>query len=154
MKKAALFLSLLALVFSPFMQPSEAHETREAAGKYKLIVGYLNEPPFTTELNGVHLQVTDSGGGAVQGLEKTLTVKIICEGADWSLSPRFRPLEDKPGAYAAYFMPTRSGKYIFEITGEIEGASVNERFESGPDTFSDIEPVEPLEYPDHRHDEL
>jgi len=152
--KTTLFFTCFVLVGLVAALSSGADETREVAGRYKLTVGLLHEPAFTTELNGFRLQVvTLSGEKPVQGLEKTLGVRVIHEGAEWSLNPKFRPLSDKPGGYAAYFLPTRSGKFIFNVTGEIEGSPIDEKFESGPDTFNDVEPAEPLEYPDHRHDE-
>jgi len=153
-KAVAILLGLLIPTLSTLAKPLEADEARDVAGKYKLVVGFVHEPAFTDERNGVELQVlTSPNGTPVQGLEKTLAVKVTYEGAGWSLNLKFRPDPSKAGVYAAYFLPTRSGKFVFNIMGDIEGSPIDERFESGPDTFKDVEPIEPLEYPDHRNDE-
>lgn len=52
----------------------------------------------------------------------------------------------EPGRYAAYFLPTQPGKYIFLITGEVNVVAINERFESG-EKFHDVEDVAPLRFP-------
>jgi hypothetical protein len=52
-----------------------------------------------------------------------------------------------PGAYTADLIPTRSGSYIFTFTGEINGQPVNERFESGPNRFNDVQAATDLQFP-------
>ena len=52
------------------------------------------------------------------------------------------------GGYTADIIPTKAGSYLFTFTGTIGGVSVNEVFESGPGRFSDVEPIEKLQFPD------
>jgi hypothetical protein len=44
-------------------------------------------------------------------------------------------------------LPTATGAYIFHIKGKIENLDVDEKFESGPGRFGDIEPTTALQYP-------
>jgi len=52
-----------------------------------------------------------------------------------------------PGAYNGYVMPTTTGTYTFTIKGKIDTLDVNEKFESGPGRFGDIESTTALQYP-------
>jgi hypothetical protein len=52
-----------------------------------------------------------------------------------------------PGKYAAYFMPTKEGAYSFTFKGKVETMDVNEKFESGPGRFNDVESTTSLQYP-------
>ncbi len=52
-----------------------------------------------------------------------------------------------PGRYTADFIPTLSGQYRFRVYGNIEGAAIDTTFESGPGTFSNVEPVGELQFP-------
>ena len=141
-----------------------AHERREVAGgQYELVVGFLDEPAFVGEKNGLDLRVTrpavagttpaagaeggteEQAGTPVEGLTETLMAEVIYgdETMELALEPRFRD----PGAYAAYFFPTAEGDYTFHISGEIEGTAIDETFTSSPEGFSSVEPREPLEFP-------
>jgi hypothetical protein len=44
-------------------------------------------------------------------------------------------------------MPTATGTYIFHIKGKVESLDIDEKFESGPGRFGDIEPTTALQYP-------
>src|SRR6266568_2029512 len=95
-----------------------AHENR-IIGKYKLTVGFLNEPALLNEPNSIDFRVaiSDTGKG-VEGLDKTIQAEVIYGGSSMplALSARF----GQPGAYNAFFIPTKAGTYIFHFTGSIE----------------------------------
>src|SRR5262249_55438774 len=125
---------------------ASAHERRTVAGDYTFVVGFLKEPAFQDETNGIDLRVTKNGDEPVEGLDKTLKAEVV-------VGPNTLPLELRsrfrvPGAYNSEFVPTRPGTYGFHITGTIEGKPVNETFESGPGRFNDVEAVGPLQFPD------
>lgn len=148
--------ALLVLLAALFPAAALAHERRPVAGKYQFVVGFLNEPAFAGQMNGIDLRVTIPGENnkPVEGLEKTLKAEVIAGGG-----ARVMPLELKtrfgqPGAYAGYFMPTRDGSYIFHFTGTIDGAPVDERFESGPGRFNDVQAVQALQFPEKLPDAL
>ena len=124
-----------------------AHE-RRAIGPYTFVVGFIGEPALVGEPNGIDLKITRSDNGeAVLDAEKTLRAKIAFGGGqpkDFPLHARF----GVPGGYTADIIPTKAGSYLFSFTGTIGGVSVNEVFESGPGRFSDVEPIEKLQFPD------
>jgi hypothetical protein len=122
-----------------------AHESR-AVGKYKFMVGFLNEPALLNEPNSLDFRVTVSDTAKpVEGLDKTVKADIIFGGSTLplELSARF----GQPGAYNAFFIPTRAGTYIFHFTGQIEGTNIDEKFESGPGRFNDVTDTSTIQFP-------
>jgi hypothetical protein len=140
--------AVLALAALPIMSPSPAyaHERRDV-GKYQFVVGFLNEPAFQDEPNGIDLAVTDRDTQQpVEGVDKTLKAAIAFGGGQ-PRELRLRARFGMPGKYAADLIPTRSGTYVFIFTGEINGQTINERFESGPGRFNDVEAATALHFP-------
>lgn len=131
-----------------FAGTAAAHD-RRMVGPYQFVVGFLSEPAFAGNTNGLDLRVTDTRvtpAKAVEGLEKTLTAEVQSGGLaplGLTLTARF----GTPGAYNGNFVPTAPGAYIFQIKGKIESLDVNERFESGPGRFNDVESTTALQYP-------
>ncbi len=124
-----------------------AHEHREVAdGTYELTVGFINEPAYQNLQNGLSLRVvTVDGEKPVEGLVDTLEAEVIY--GDQSMKLELEPVFNDPGHYQAIFFPTATGAYSFHITGEIDGNEIDETFEAGPETFSEVEPIEPLQFP-------
>jgi hypothetical protein len=134
----------LALVALPGIV--SAHETRTVAGKYKFVVGFLNEPAIVDQPNSIDLTVTDSSTGQpIMGLEKSLKAQIIFggESENVTLEPRF----NAPGKYNAYVIPTKSGTWKFHFTGKVNNDSIDELFTSGPNRFSDVGSAADLQFP-------
>jgi hypothetical protein len=133
-------------VFAP--TPVLAHERREV-GKYQLVVGFQVEPAIQGEPNGPSLRVTvpSEGGRGVEGLADSLKVAVAYGGGQSKEFP-LREVRNQPGSYHADFIPTRAGSYIFTFSGTIEGANVNEQFESGPGRFNDVESAERVQFPE------
>jgi hypothetical protein len=123
-----------------------AHERREV-GPYTFVVGFINEPAWQGHLNGIDLRVTRTATGEpVTGVEQTLKASIQHGGGQ----PREFPLRTRfnmPGAYTADVIPTQAGTYIFTFAGTIEGNQVNQRFESGPGRFNNVETTDRLQFP-------
>ena len=134
--------------FIVYSGTAAAHE-RRTVGPYQFVVGWLNEPAYVGLMNSLDLRVTDTRvtpAKAVEGLEKTLTVDLRFGGLaplPLTVTARF----GTPGAYNGYVLPTATGTYIFTIKGKIESLDVDEKFESGPGRFGDIEPTTALQYP-------
>lgn len=145
-------LAALALVLSFQLATTtvaEAHE-RRTVGPYQLVVGFLSEPAFAGDVNGVDLTITDTRttpAKNVEGVEKTLTVEIFAGGLTTSIKPELAARFGQPGKYVAYFMPTRAGSYRFVFRGKIESQDVNETFESGPGRFNDAQDPAAIQYP-------
>jgi hypothetical protein len=142
---------LIAVLLAP--AAASAHERRDLLnGRYQAVVGFLNEPAYDGQLNGLSLAVTDKTQKTpdgkdkpVEGLEKTLKAQVLAQGKTMDLTLRSR--FGMPGNYAAYFEPTVAGQYIFRVYGQIEGQQIDERFESGPGRFNDVESLAPLQFP-------
>jgi hypothetical protein len=134
--------------FAIYRGTAAAHE-RRMVGPYQFVVGWLNEPAYVGLMNSLDLRISDTRvtpAKAVEGLEKTLTVDLQSGGLAplaLTVTARF----GTPGAYNGYVMPTATGAYTFTVKGKIESQDVNEKFESGPGRFGDIESTTALQYP-------
>jgi hypothetical protein len=140
----------LGLGITCILTPSAAlaHEHRDVAGgKYDFAVGFINEPALQNEPNGIDLTVLDKATQQpVEGVEKTLKASVAFGGGqarEFPLRPRFR----MPGMYTADLIPTRNGSYIFTFSGTINGDQINEKFESGPGRFNDVQSASELQFP-------
>ncbi|MCA1554027.1 MAG: hypothetical protein LC737_06585 [Chloroflexi bacterium] len=123
-----------------------AHEQR-VVGKYRLVVGFVNEPALSSQPNAIDFRVTVSDTQKpVEGLDKTVKVEVQYGGKTLPLTLRAR--FGQPGAYAADFIPTRAGTYIFHFTGQIEDTKIDEKFESGPGRFNDVEDTTKMQFPE------
>jgi hypothetical protein len=125
-----------------------AHE-RRMVGPYQFVVGWLNEPAYVGLMNSLDMRISDTRvtpAKAVEGLEKTLTVDLQTGGLG-SLPLTVTARFGTPGAYNGYVMPSATGTYTFTIKGKIDTLDVNEKFESGPGRFGDIESTTAIQYP-------
>lgn len=153
---AAMLGLLLAVLVAP--GPVSAHERRDlAGGKYLAVVGFLTEPAFADQMNGLDLTITsktektaDGKDKPIEGLEKTLKAQVIVGGGAKTLDLELRTRFGMPGKYAAYFQPTKEGQYIFRVYGEIEGQKIDERFESGPGRFNDVQSLAAVQFPERK----
>jgi hypothetical protein len=147
-------LLALALMVTVSPQSASAHERRDiVGGKYQAVVGFLTEPAYEGQVNGLDFTVTSktektadgSAAKPIEGLEKTLKAQVLADGKtlDLVLQTRF----GMPGKYAAYFQPTAAGQYTFRVYGDINGEKLDEKFESGPGRFGDVEKIAPLQFP-------
>jgi len=158
--RMTLGVGLMALLVLVSPLTAFAHEQRDIAnGTYHLVVGFLNEPAFVDQQNGLSLRVSkldaapatpaasdeDAVGTPVEGVADSLKVEVIFgdQKMELPLEPEFRD----PGAYRAIFFPTAEGDYTFHIFGDIEGTAVDETFTSSPEGFSSVESIEPLRFP-------
>jgi hypothetical protein len=134
--------------FAIYGGTAAAHE-RRTVGPYQFVVGWLNEPAYVGLMNSLDLRVTDTRvtpAKNIEGLEKTITVDLQTGGLaplPLTVTARF----GTPGAYNGYAMPTATGTYVFHIKGKVESLDVDEKFESGPGRFGDIEATTALQYP-------
>lgn len=141
----ALTMALALVVLAP--TTTFAHERRDV-GPYQFVVGFINEPALLGQPNGVDLRITRRDGNQpVEGAHETLRVSVAHGGGparEFPLRARF----GQPGAYIADLIPTRTGVYVFTFSGQIDGETVNEVFESGPGRFSEVESPQELQFPE------
>lgn len=142
-------MSIATIVIASLLLASGAayaHE-RRMVGQYQFIVGWLNEPAYVGQLNSLDLRITDTRTNQpVSGLEKTIQADVAAGGLapfPLTVSARF----GTAGGYNGWVMPTVVGQYTFHITGKIDTQSVDEKFQSGPNTFGDIQETATLQYP-------
>jgi hypothetical protein len=146
-RTAGILLAMGAVL--PLLAPATAlaHERRQV-GPYTFVVGWINEPAIAGQPNGIDLRISKTDDGSpVQGAEKALKATIAFGGGQ----PKEFPLRARfgmAGAYTADVIPTKAGSYIFTFTGTLEGNQINERFESGPGRFDDVQPVEKFQFPE------
>lgn len=140
------------ILFTP--TSASAHERRDlTGGKYRFVVGFLNEPALQNQPNSLDLTVTDmtqkdamGNGKPVEGLEKSLKAEVlVANGAKKTLTVETRYA--MPGKYAGYFVPTQPGGYTFHIFGTVGDQMVDEKFESGPGRFSDVAELATEQFP-------
>ncbi|MGH2547831.1 MAG: hypothetical protein ACRDHN_00450 [Thermomicrobiales bacterium] len=149
-------IAAAVLVFSPIATSAHEHRT---VGDYEVVVGFLNEPAVSGELNGLDFRVsqpsatpatptadgTEAASTPVEGLETTLQAEVIY--GDQKMPLTLEGVYKTPGSYAAYFIPTAAGDYSFHIWGTINGTDFDETFTAGPDTFSTVIDRTTLEFP-------
>ena len=144
-------LAAAAVVVSSFAVNTNialGHEHR-AVGPYTFVVGWIAEPAYVNAANGLSLDVTEtSSSKPVEGLATTLQAEVIVGGGAKKLSLDLATDEETPGHYAGSFIPTKTGDYIFHIFGTAGSTKIDERFESGPNTFDGVVSTDPLQFPD------
>jgi hypothetical protein len=124
------------------------HE-RRAVGPYTFVVGWMSEPAYLNAANALSLDVTEtSGAKPVEGLATTLHAEVIVGGGAKKLALDLTTDEESPGHYQGSFIPTKVGDYIFHIFGDVGSTKVDERFESGPNTFDGVVSTDPIQFPD------
>lgn len=137
--------------------PASAHEERKV-GKYMLAVGFGDEPAYAGTKNSVQMFLHDAKTDkAITDLGDTLKVDITqgsgsatddSQKLTMNMEPNFEVGESgTPGDYRAFFIPTAPGTYTFHLTGTIKGQKVDEKFTSGPQTFSDADDPSQVEFP-------
>lgn len=141
MKKLFLFL-LFTLAISAV---AFAHEKR-GVGDLQIVVGFVNEPAFSGEMNGIDLRVKTADDQPVEGLEKSLKAEVRYADRDEVMELTFRKRYKQPGVYAAYFLPSRPGQYHFRIMGQAGEQAIDETFSSG-ERFHDVENSKELFFP-------
>ena len=124
---------------------ASAHEHR-AVGNYEFVVGFINEPAFEGEQNGIWVQITDKATQTpVENLADTLKAQVIygAEQLDLALEPAW----NEKGVYTADFYPTAAGDYTFRFYGDIAGTTIDEKFTSSPEGFSSVQATSALQFP-------
>lgn len=140
----AALLALIVTVLSASV--ALAHE-RRTVGKYEFVVGFISEPAYVNQPNAIDLRVTNTETkNPVEGLEKTVNAEVTFGGKTMPVLLRTR--FGQPGAYAGDFFPTKAGTYIFHFTGSIEALKIDEKFESGPGRFNDVQDITALQFPE------
>lgn len=132
---------------------ASAHEVRHV-GPYTFVVGFLNEPAYAGQENSIDLTICNGAqcnytvqdgqrvvANPVQNAEQTLKAEVS-QGGNAPLTLPLAARYANPGKYASYFVPSKAGTYTFHIFGTLSGLKIDEKFTSGPNTFSDAKQVQ------------
>lgn len=145
---------VIALMSIPLaLAPAASAHTHIEVGDYHVSIGWVNEPTFVGQPNGVEFTiedhdeqpVTDLAAGALQVVVSTAggeTAPLPLE-PGFSVEGGFGTL----GQYEAELMPTTPGEYTFHFTGAIHDAPVVVTVTSGEDTFSPVRSSTEIEFP-------
>ena len=151
MSRLLAMLAAAAVVVSSFAVNTNlalGHEHR-TVGPYTFMVGWIAEPAYVNAANGLSLDVIETGNSKpVEGLATTLQAEVVVGGGAKKLSLALATDKETPGHYAGSFIPTKTGDYIFHIFGTAGSTKVDERFESGPNTFDGVVSTDSLQFPD------
>ena len=145
-------LALALLVFAFVTPAASAHEKRNV-GPYTFVVGFLNEPAYAGQENSIDFTICKGNqcnytvqdglrvvANPVNNANQTLKAEVSQGGAA-SLALPLEARYANPGKYASYFVPSKVGTYTFHIFGTLSGMKIDEKFVSGPNTFSDAEQI-------------
>ena len=157
-------LAIAGLLLASLPGSASAHETRDVEGEFEFVVGFMEEPTYVNHLNGIDLRISyldghddnddghnddqehdHNGDDPVLNAHETLNATIIF--GDQTIDVDLRPVWGQDGAYTADVVPTRTGTYSFRFHGEIDGIEIDETFQGGPDTFSEVESTADLQFP-------
>ena len=125
---------IIILLIVPLVAPNVfAHTVDSIAEKYRIEIGWMNEPVVSGETNGIEIFLSPLEPGleleeqefknGVKGLEKDLKMQLVFKDAKIILP--FNADHNVPGKYYAFVDPTVSGYYQANILGEIKGIPVS-----------------------------
>lgn len=106
-----------------------AHQSIEVnGGEYRVIVGYLVNPAYSGQMNGIDLAVRNANNEALTGLEQSLEAWVVGpDGTEVKLTLRANGA--KEGWYTGNFIPTVAGNYTFRVRGFIGEVEIDLHFD-------------------------
>ena len=123
--KIVIFSFMLMVFLVGMTMPSFAHTTVEVE-KYKIEVGWSIEPPIVGIRNDFVFKITESGEteGSYKGVTnafQNLDTVAMYGGATKQIDINSDP---RPGYYFSSVIPTKTGSYVMDLKGEIDGIPV------------------------------
>lgn len=148
-----LAISLVLLVSVPLASAHEHRKLTIAGRQVEFVVGWVVEPPYVDEVNGIdfHATLADSVG-PVYGLDQALQVDVSTGGQHTTLALSPVLTDDVPpqffGGYTTNIIPTVAGDYTFRFFGNVNGTAVDETFKCGPTTFECVDAQADIQFPE------
>lgn len=146
-------LTSASLLLSLALAPAAAAHENVHVGEYEVSVGWLNEPTFVGQPNGVEITIRDHDGQPVTDLAAGDVMVVVTTAgqstASLPLAPGFNLAAGfgTPGQYDVDLVPTTPGEYTFHFTGSIHDEPVDVTITSGDETFSPVNSTGELEFP-------
>ena len=124
--KIVIFSFIMMIFLVGMTVPSFAHTTVEVE-KYKFEVGWGIEPPIVGIRNDFVFKITESGEteGSYKGVTnafKNIDTVAMYGGATKQIDISSDP---RPGYYFSSVIPTKTGSYIMDLKGEIDGTVID-----------------------------
>jgi hypothetical protein len=121
-----------------------AHQVEEVGdGRFLVVVGFVNEPIFTEERNGLDLIIRPAGEReAIPGLEGGLNAELIAPDGETTRAFDIRPQYPHPGRYTFDVVLTEPGNYKVRVWGEIHDVSFDKTFD-----IDEVKPISTLHFP-------
>ncbi|MFU8832700.1 MAG: hypothetical protein ACNA7J_11185 [Wenzhouxiangella sp.] len=145
MKNHSLAIRMIAATFLCISATTTlAHQVEEVGdGQYRVIVGFVNEPIFTDERNGLDLIIRPVGEGeAIPGLEEGLNAELIAPDGETRQAFDIRPRYPHPGRYTFDVVLTEPGDYQVRVWGNIHDVSFDVTF-----PIDEVKPISMLHFP-------
>jgi hypothetical protein len=134
-----LSILLLLLIISSSVGIAYGH-TVDAVGKYRVEIGWMNEPVVSGETNAIEFYVSplvpcpqipeaikcaesQEFQNGIEGLKKTVKMQLIYK--DESITLPLSPDHNIPGKYYAFVNPTVSGFYQANMLGSINETPIS-----------------------------
>ncbi|CAI9831128.1 MAG: hypothetical protein MPI95_02035 [Nitrosopumilus sp.] len=123
--------------------PAYAHTT-VVVGQYEIEAGWGTEPPIVGIRNQLVFKVIERGEseGTYSGITGAFTdirATAVFGGATKEIVMSSDP---RPGYYFSPIIPTKTGSYMVELEGQIQGTAVSELI-----PIEDVEPTSLLDFP-------
>ncbi len=121
-----------------------AHQVEEVGdGQYRVIVGFVNEPIYTDERNGLDLIIRPADEQeAIPGLEEGLNAELIAPDGETRRAFDIRPRYPHPGRYTFDTVLTEPGHYQVRVWGKIHDVSFDVTF-----LLDEVKPISTLHFP-------
>lgn len=123
MRRSSVVVALLAVVFAGvFAGTAMAHQTKTVGpnGEYSISFGFVTEPIYTNERNGLDIIVRRSDDRSpVSHLEGTMMAEIFSPDGTVSRQLPLRAVWGEEGRYTADIVVTEPGIYTVKLWGFI-----------------------------------
>jgi hypothetical protein len=121
-----------------------AHNSKLVAGdRYRMSVGFIEEPIHTEERNGLDLAIRRAGEKeTVPDLESGLKAEIIAPDGKTRQQMPIRPRYGHPGRYTFDVVLTEPGVYAVRVWGTLDSTAFDETFR-----LSETKPLAELRFP-------
>lgn len=131
MRRLSLAALVLALAAAALAAPAAAHQTKIVgpAGEYTISFGFVTEPIYTNERNGLDIIVRRAEDRSpVSHLEGTMMAEIFSPDGSVSRVLPLRAVFGQEGRYTADIVLTEPGVYTVRLWGYILDVEFDELF--------------------------
>lgn len=141
--KRIVLAAALGMLLTYGVAPAPAHVTEES-GAFEVELGWGVEPPQAGAENFVEVSVSDSHGAAVAVPAGALAVEVVYGATAVTLPLVPTP---EPGTLEARITPTRPGTYTVNVSGSVDGRSLDAGATCSESTFECVGTSAATEFP-------